>query len=472
MRLTVISEYDARPGRLMEWRLHPATLAAAARAPLDMRPASFMQEGHVRTAALLRDVGVSAPTWLATAFDMPGAANLDAMQAVFMQWIARHETLRSGLRLVGDDLQRFTLEDTSMSLQRVAVDDFAYGADVVGYLEERFDQATNPLVWPSYCLVTVSRDHDFTVYLAFDHTHVDGYSMALIAQEFHELYAAAVGGSCANLAAVGSHVDFSKAERDRSGSVDSDHEAVKHWSTFIRACAGELPRFPLDLGVAPGELSRQTGVCESLLDAADAAAFDAACKVANGNVLAGILASAAITARQLSGEPVYRTIIPYHTRSQAQWSASLGWYIGLGPIELDTRQARHFNELMAMARDAARAAKPIADVPFLKIFSLLQTIPRPLSVISYIDGRRLPGASLWQAWNAQAFGKVSYGDEVYMWINRTLDGMYVTCRHPDTDRANANVAAYIAHLRSVLTAIARNASYAFPLTLSHDRNAA
>jgi hypothetical protein len=459
MRLTVISDYDARPGRLMEWRLHPVTVAAAADAPLDSRPASFMQEGHVRTAAWLRDAGISAPTWLATGFDIAGALDLDAMQAVFQQWIARHETLRSGLRLVADELERFTLDDASMSVQRVAIEDFAHGADVLRYLEDRFDVATNPLVWPSYCLITVSRDDDFTVYLAFDHTNVDGYSMALIAQEFHELYDAAVAGRDASLPAAGSHVDFSKAERDRADHVDGNHEAVRHWRSFIRACGDELPRFPLDLGVARGDLPVQTGACEWLLDAPDAAAFAAACKLAGGNMLAGILTTAAITARELGGVPVYRTIIPFHTRTEPRWAASLGWYIGLGPIELDMTCPQDFRGLLAAARDAARAAKPIADVPFLKIFSLLQTNPRPQSVISFIDGRTLPGARRWEAWNAQAFGKVSYGDEVYMWVNRNLDGMYLTCRYPDTDLANTNVAAYIAHLRTVLAAVARDGSY-------------
>src|SRR5919112_1486432 len=98
LKLTEISKYEAQPGQLIEWRLHPKTVAAAARTARDARPPSFTQDAHVKTTAFMREVGLEAPTWLATAFDVPGALNSDAVEATFLQWIARHETLRSELR--------------------------------------------------------------------------------------------------------------------------------------------------------------------------------------------------------------------------------------------------------------------------------------------------------------------------------------------------------------------------------------
>ena len=60
MKLTEISQYDAQPGQMIEWALHPDTIAAAAEAAQDPRPASYMQEAHVKMAALLRDVDARA----------------------------------------------------------------------------------------------------------------------------------------------------------------------------------------------------------------------------------------------------------------------------------------------------------------------------------------------------------------------------------------------------------------------------
>ena len=472
MKLTEISQYDAQPGQMIEWALHPDTIAAAAEAAQDPRPASYMQEAHVKMAALLRDVDVDAPTWLATAFDIPGALDHDAMEATLLQWITRHETLRSGLRFTGQDLERFTLDAATVSLDRTLVDEFSHGADVTRFLEDRFDEAANPLTWPPYIVVTVAREDAFTIYLAFDHSNVDGYSIAVIAQEIHELYAAALAGRSAVLSSVGSYVDFATTERQAADDIDASNESVVRWGEFVDTCGGELPRFPLDLGVAPGEYPRQTGGCEWLLDPDDAEAFNIACKSAGGNFAAGVLAAASIVAYEQGDQSVYRTVLPFHTRSEPQWSASLGWYIGLAPLEIPTAQARDFDEVIRMARHASSAAKPIAQVPFAKVCSLLDTALRPASVISYIDGRIVPGAASWSEWNAHAFGKVAYGDEVYMWINRTSEGVYLTFRYPDTDVARRNVPTFIENTRNVLVSVARNGSYPMAGHLSEERVAA
>ncbi|MGH2942836.1 MAG: condensation domain-containing protein [Solirubrobacteraceae bacterium] len=461
MKLTEISKYDAQPGQLIEWNLDRATIAAAAQSGLDPRPPSYTQDAHVKTAAFMQEIGVQAPTWLATAFDIPRQLDLAAMEATFLQWITRHETLRSGLRLSGEELERFTLSADAMALERTVVDRFTRGEDVVTYLEDRFDEAANPLTWPNYLFVTVSHDAGFTVYLAFDHSNVDGYSIAQIAHEIHELYEATVTGRPAELAEVGSYVDFSKIERDSTEEVDADHYSVARWREFLDTCGGELPRFPLDLGLAPGELPRQTGGCEWLLDPDGAEAFDIACKAAGGNFNAGVMAAACIASYELGGDPVYRSVVPFHTRSEEQWATSLGWYIGLAPLEIDTAQARDFPELLQMARRANRLIKPIAQVPFAKICSLLDAAVRPVSVISYIDARVVPGSARWTEWNAHAFGKVSYGDEVYMWVNRTQEGVYVTCRYPHTDVAHRNVNAFIDRVREIMSSVARTGTYPF-----------
>jgi hypothetical protein len=472
LKLTEISKYEAQPGRLVEWSLHPTTVAASAQAPQDARPPSFTQDAHVKTTAFLRGIGVEAPTWLATAFDISGPLDVEAMEATFLQWISRHETLRSELRLTGEELERFTLSADDVALERTVIDDFTRGADVVSYLEDRFDQAANPLTWPAYIFVTVAREDGFTVYLAFDHTNVDGYSIALISYEIHELYAAALAGRPAELVEAGSYLDFSQIERESSDELDADHQAVTCWRDFVDTCGGQLPAFPLDLGLAAGEYPRQTGACTWLMDPADADAFDEVCKAVGGNFAAGVTAAASIAAYELGDEPVYRTVIPFHTRSELQWLTSLGWYIGLAPLELATAQAADFYELVRMARRAARVAKPVAQAPFAKVFSLLEPPVRPLSVMSYIDGRIVPGAQHWGEWNVHAFGKVSYGDEVYLWINRTLEGVHVTCRYPSTELGHRNVNDFIDHTREVLTSVARTGSCAFSGQAGRERIAA
>jgi hypothetical protein len=472
LKLTEISKYDAQPGRLVEWRLHPTTVAASAQQAQDSRPPSFTQDAHVKTTALMRAAGFEAPTWLATAFDISGALDAEAMEATFLQWIARHETLRSELRLTGEELERFTLSAEDVSLERTFVDDFTSGAEIVSYLEDRFDQAADPLTWPAYIFVTVAREDGFTVYLAFDHTNVDGFSIALISYEIQELYAATLAGRPAELVEAGSYVDFSEIERASADDLEADHHAVARWRDFVDSCGGQMPAFPVDLGVAAGEYPRQTGGCTWLMDPADADAFDEVCKAIGGNFAAGVTAAAGAAAYELGDVPVYRTVIPFHTRSELKWLMSLGWYIGLAPLEIPTAEAADFHDLVRMARRAARVARPVAQTPFAKVFSLLDPPVRPLSVMSYIDARAVPGAPHWTEWNAHAFGKVSYGDEVYLWINRTLDGMYVTYRYPDTEVARRNVTAYIDRTRDIMTSVSKTGTYEFAGQITAERELA
>jgi hypothetical protein len=205
----------------------------------------------------------------------------------------------------------------------------------------------------------------------------------------------------------------------------------------------------------------QIGIWEWLLDTTETDAFEDACRAAGGNFLAGVLAVASLVAYELGGEPVYRTVVPFHTRYERRWAESLGWYIGLAPVEIATGQARDFNELVGMALDASQAAKAVAQVPFGKVCSLLDTVVRPVSVFSFMDGRTLPGAERWGEWRAHAFGKVSVGDEAYVWVNRTVDGLYMTCRYPGTELAHTNIAAYIEHTREVFRAIGHDGTYRF-----------
>ncbi len=109
---------EIRPGRLVEWTLHPTAVGAARELPDDARPPAYVQESHIRTARTVREDGLFVPTWLGTAFDMPGRIQLDVLQGALRSWMLRHETLRSGFRWAGDEMRRFTLDADDVALHR------------------------------------------------------------------------------------------------------------------------------------------------------------------------------------------------------------------------------------------------------------------------------------------------------------------------------------------------------------------
>ncbi|MFI9251618.1 condensation domain-containing protein [Streptomyces sp. NPDC053069] len=456
MRITDIQRCEVRPGRLVEWTFGPATVAAAAVLPPDPRPPAYIQESHIRTARSVREGGLFVPTWIGAAFDLPGHAELAALERALRGWTLRHETLRSGFRWAGDDMHRFTLDEDDVSLRREVVGDFTDADTLVRYLQNRFDVAADALGWPNLIYAAVLREDSTSVYLAFDHTNVDAYSLQRIPDEIGELYRAGLTGRSVADHAVGSYVDFCEQERANADGIDDTHTIVDRWREFIARCDGKLPDFPVDLGLRPGgTLPAQQLLREPLVDADAAAAFEAYCRPHGGSMV-GVLAATSLIVHQLGGQPVYRTVVPFHTRVKSAWSDSVGWYVGGAPIEVPA--ARDFDTALATVRAELQANRSLARIPLARVLRLLgadfrPTSPDLYSIVSYVDARVVPGADRWTGQKAYALIRVSYGDQVCVWVNRLYEGLWLACRYPDTDVAYKNLRRYIEALRDLVLSV-------------------
>ncbi|MEU8977834.1 MULTISPECIES: condensation domain-containing protein [unclassified Streptomyces] len=459
MRMTDIQRCEVRPGRLVEWALSPATVTAAAGLPEDPRPPAYVQESHIRTARSVQEDGLFVPTWLGTAFDIPGRVDLDALQDALRSWTLRHETLRSGFRWDGDEMRRFTLDTEAVSLHREVVGDFPDAAQLVQRLQDRFDAAANALRWPNFLYAAVTRDDDTSVYIAFDHSNVDAYSIQRIPAEIHELYAAAVEGRSLEESPVGSYVDFCEIERADADRIDDTHAIVDRWREFIRRCSGKLPNFPVDLGLKPGgALPTQKLMREMLVDADAAAAFESYCRPSGGS-LVGILAATSLIVHEIGGGPVYRAVVPFHTRVKSKWSDSVGWYVGGAPIEVPIDRAPDFTGALRTVRAELQANRSLARMPLARVLRLLGSDFRPTSpdlysIVSYVDARGIHGSERWAELTAYGLVRVSYGDQVCVWLNRLHEGLWFTCRYPDTDIAYKNMRLYVERLRDVILTVA------------------
>ncbi len=460
MRMTDIQRCEVRPGRLVEWTLHPAVVEAAMSLPNDVRPPAYIQESHVRTARSVREDGLFVPTWLGTAFDIPGRADLDVLQEALRTWTLRHETLRSGFRWAGDEMQRFTLDADDVVLHRTDVGEFTDAAALTQHLQDRFDTAADALSWPNFIFTAVVRDDSTSVYMAFDHSNVDAYSIQRITAEIHELYAAGLDRRTVHTAPVASYVDFCATERSTADQVDDTHEIVARWRKFITQCDGKLPNFPLDLGLDPdGPLPTQKFLHEMLVDDAAAAAFEAYCRPYGGSFI-GVLAATGLIVRDVGGHPVYRTVVPFHTRAKSQWSDSVGWYVGGAPIEVPVGQAPDFDTAMQMVRTALRENRSLSRIPLARVLRLLgedfrPTSPDLYSIVSFVDARGVPGSAQWQDLKAYGLIRVSYGDQVCAWITRLHEGLQFAGRYPDTDAAYGSLRLYVERLREIVLSVAR-----------------
>ncbi|MGW0606923.1 condensation domain-containing protein [Streptomyces sp. NPDC002640] len=460
MRVTDIQRCDVRPGLLVEWTLSPDTVEAAAGLPEDARPPAYVQESHIRTARSVREDGLFVPTWVGAAFDVPGMVDLDALQHALHTWTSRHETLRSGFRWDGGAMRRFTLDAEAVRLRREVVGEFGDPRRLAGHLQDRFDVAADALDWPNFIYAAVVREDCTSVYMAFDHSNVDAYSLHRIPAEVHEFYAAAVEGRAVEQRPAGSYVDFCEAERADADRVDDGHEIVARWREFVARCDGRLPNFPVDLGLeTEGKLPTQKLMQDMLGGAGEAAGFEAYCRPFGGS-LVGVLAATAVIVREIAGTDVYRTVVPFHTRAKSQWQDSVGWYVGGVPIEVDLSDGAGFEEALRRVRAALRENRRLARMPIARVLRLLgaefrPTSPDLYSIVSFVDGRTVPGSERWDELHAYGLLRVSYGDQVCVWVSRVHEGLQFAARYPDTGPALRSMERYLERLRELVAEVAR-----------------
>ncbi len=207
----------------------------------------------------------------------------------------------------------------------------------------------------------------------------------------------------------------------------------------------------------PGDpLPTQKLMREPLVDADAAAAFEAYCRPYGGS-LVGVLAATSLIVHQLGGHPVYRAVVPFHTRMKSTWADSVGWYVGGAPIEVPA--ARDFDSALAAVRAELQANRSLARIPLARVLRLLgadfrPTSPDLYSIVSYVDARVVPGSARWTERKAYGLIRVSYGDQVCAWVNRLHEGLWFACRYPDTDAAYKNMRLYVEGLRDMVESVA------------------
>ena len=159
------------------------------------------------------------------------------------------------------------------------------------HVSRSFAGDTSPLQWPSFISGVVEHGAGFTVYYGVDHSHTDGLSLMLGVEELRALYIAESAGIDAQLPSPGSYVEYSVEERTSAGNLDLAAAPVQQWISILAANAGQLPTFPLDLGVARGEQTRSTRTHIDVLDSDESAAFASAVQVQWRRLLHGDLRS-------------------------------------------------------------------------------------------------------------------------------------------------------------------------------------
>lgn len=459
MEYTELADYPLPAGRLTEWvpRVDDDRWAP------DPRGLSFTHQDHCER---------SAPgSWIGTVFEIHRRYDVEAVRATIAAYMGRHEAFRTKVRRDEESGSwlRYTAPTDAVQVTDRAHNEPRTETQVFGHLHSWFGETVSPTAWPHFVLATIEPDdasralsdgpgESFLLAFAADHSVMDAYSQIYAINEIDRLYAHALEGVDPELPEVGSYVDFSQAERTLGETLTGDHSAVRTWQDFLAVEDGRFPAFPLPVSVDRSPTgsgpAAQSSISSWLLTADKSDAFNAACRAAGYNMQAGILAALALTNVRLSGRTTLRTVMPMHTRDEQKWAAAVGWYVGILPMEIELDNARTFGEAIEAAATAGAANKGLARMPYSKIAQILESTEIPRFVVSYIDLRFLPDADQWQGRKGRALRSNCHADdEVYFWVNRTLQGLNISARFPSSDVASTNVHRFITEFVAVLTAV-------------------
>lgn len=459
MKFTEIENYDLSGGRVT--RFSPQADSDTFRWDPDDRALAYDHETYVRRAA----TGGAGSSWLGAVFEVHDRLDTAAMSRALLVWHRRHEVFRTTATIAVDGAGNQHLVRRTCAPERLRFTSTDLGwiepDEIVATLTGMFDCELSPLQWP-HCMVatiTDTPDDRFVLVFAADHSVMDAYSMLLSIGELSSLYDAELREQTAELSDIGSHVDFSVRSRAVGSEVTEDHEAVERWRQFL-ATSGGFPELssvadtrsrPSFLGSADAV---QRGWALPVADGDQVGAVNVQCRAAGHTTQTAVMAAMALAHHRLTGQSTLRLVMPMHTRDEARFLESVGWYVGIGPFEVDTRHARTFGDALNAAAAGISEAKKLSRVPFPRVAELLGTSAEPQFVVSYLDLRFVTGASDWSTRRAQTLRSAARSkSEVYLWVVRTAEGITVSARHPADEAATTAVTDLVASTFETMLAV-------------------
>ncbi|MFH5231024.1 GNAT family N-acetyltransferase [Antrihabitans spumae] len=429
MRLTNVTHLRLPFGRL--WG-YDVTASA-----LDRRlPVSFDQHAHVAA-------GERPGSWMALSFRLPRGIRRESIADAWLSVIARHGTLRTAFVLGADgEPELYELEVG----QGVWVEHrIAPGQAVNDAVRDVLDAACAPYQQPSHRLCVLETAAGLTVLIGADHSHVDMWSMLVIARDLLALLTARRPGATSLPGRAPAFVEHTQLLLDRAAAPD---HVRQRWAHIIEDSGGVMPRFPLSLG-AP-EPQRERVEVRDVFDLDDGAAFAAQAREDGVSTLAlAVVAMTAVT-RELAGTPL-RAVFPVHSRYDDNWHDSVGWFITNSVLESAVAEPR---AAAAAVKQAVQLGSwPLADV--LAPWGGMPIAPG-MFAISWLDLRRLPVRIDSVGLDAQYVSATIHTDGVMLWFILDESGLHLRCRYPDTVEARVNVGAWLDLLVARLQTSARS----------------
>ncbi|MEU4810651.1 condensation domain-containing protein [Nocardia fluminea] len=430
MEYTHLSEFRIRSGDLVIWT--PELTSPDAWRD-DARPLASVHEQYLGFLDP-DDARPGRGRWIGTIFEMDAPLDAEAWATTLRLWHDRHEGFRTTVAPTGDGgYHRVSTAPGTVRVIGAPVADLHDGDEINEYLCDALELRLSALVWPHLLVATVAHDtDDFTVLVGADHSVLDAYSQAVLILELRTLYTAVTtGGEIRDSATFGSPADYAVIERAAAEELDPDSPAVAVWREFLGTPGSPMPRFAADQVAALDGEHAQPSVSRTLLSIEQLEEVEAALDRLKHRLSVTVFAALAMASRETFGDNRFRTVMPIATRPDLTWLESMGWFVNVVPVDVTLPPGAD----MAVALDATRASLKRAhlcnDASWGRSLAMVGAVEGPTYGASFLDIRMLPDYELVADLRGRTLRAVSYStDEVYFWVVRGPDGLYVSTRHP------------------------------------------
>src|SRR5690606_10764951 len=231
--LGAMSTWTTTPGRVLHVRPTAEAAAAAASAPVDAGPPSFLQGDHLRAYAARRAAGGVHRAWTGVASHLTGPFDGAALARALTRFVRRHEGLRTWFDVDGAEPVRHLVPADVVAFETVEVPGPeagpAWDEALTAHLTATFDAAGRPDSWAPFALGVVvpapdagGSDAGFGVFWGCDHAFTDGASQLMVLSELEELYAQELADAAPDAGPAGSFLDHARAEHALAAGTPPD----------------------------------------------------------------------------------------------------------------------------------------------------------------------------------------------------------------------------------------------------------
>lgn len=438
MRLTNVAHLRLPFGRLLGYDV---TLSRPGRE----LPVSFDQRRHVGG-------GDRPGSWMALSFRLRAPVAREHLAAAWMRVVSRHGTLRS-VFVPGPDGEP-QLHEVEVRPGAWVEHTIAPGQAVNDAIREVLDRHCAPFDRPSHRMCVLETAAGPTVVIGADHSHVDMWSMLVIARDFLAALETADSPEAPEAPAdpeapaplPAPPAAFAEHTRALQAFPDAPAEIHRRWAEVLEASGGAMPAFPLPLG--PGGPQPERVEVRDVLDVDRSAAFAARAQERGVSTLSLAVSAMTAVTRELADAPL-RAVFPVHSRYDSTWHDSVGWFITNSVIEVPDPDP-------AVCAAAIREAVQLGSWPLERILRPWGGMPEGpgMFAISWLDLRRLPVRIDAVGLEAQYVGATIRTDGVMLWFILDESGLHLRCRYPDTLEARRHVGAWLDLLVARLQAAA------------------